>query len=279
MKKYKLHPLFVLYLVFLLVMGQFMSILIYLLVVSLHELAHALVAKKLGYKLDKMLLMPYGVCLNYKNNSFLPKDEILIAISGPALNLLMSIVTIALWWIFPVVQIYTKLFCYANIVMFVFNLLPCYPLDGGRVFAGFLTKKYDRKLAIKLTVTFNILVCIIFILTFIIGLFFNVFNTNLLIICVFLFLGILEPQNSSTYGYISLFSNRKNIYKKNNQIKFLLVHESEPIYKIMAKMSKYKFNIFYILFDDKKIKIISELTLSNLAIKYGATTKIGEIIK
>ena len=43
-------------------MGQYESILIYMLVVSLHEFAHSYVARKLGYKLDKLLLMPYGVC-------------------------------------------------------------------------------------------------------------------------------------------------------------------------------------------------------------------------
>ncbi len=277
--KYKLHPLFILYLIFLLIMGQFEGVLIYILVVSLHEFAHSYTARKLGYKLDKLLLMPYGVCLNYKTNNFLPKDEILIAISGPLINILLSIVTIALWWIFPVSQIYTKQFCYANMVMFVFNLLPCYPLDGGRVLAGIITKKYDRKLAIKVTVTFNLLICLVFILTFISGLFFGVINTNILIMCVFLFLGILEPQKSTSYGYLSLYSDRKNVYKKGNQIKFTLVFGDEPIYKIMAKMSKFKFNVFYVLLEDKKMKIISEITLNNFALKYGPTTKVGEIFK
>ncbi len=275
--KYKLHPLFVLYLIFLIIIGQFESIFVYLLVVTLHEMSHSFVAHKLGYKLDKLLLMPYGVCLNYKTNSFLPKDEILIAISGPLINLLFAISTIALWWIFPIAQIYTQLFCYANIVMFVFNLLPCYPLDGGRVLAGIITKKYNRKLAIKITIIFNILICIVFILTFISGIFFGIINTNILIICVFLFLGILEPQKSTSYGYISLFSNRKNVYKNGNQIKFTLVCGDDPIYKVMAKMSKYKFNVFYVLLQDKKIKIISEITLNNFAIKYGPTAKMDEI--
>ncbi len=277
--KYKIHPLFILYLVFLLILGQFEGVLIYCLVVTMHEMAHSLVAKKLGYKLDKMLLMPYGVCLNYKTNCFLSKDEILIALSGPLLNLALATATIALWWIFPVTQIYTKIFCYANISLFVFNLLPCYPLDGGRVLAGIITKRRDRKLAIKVTVIFNILICIIFVLAFIFGLFFGVINTNMLIISVFLFLGILEPNRSTSYGYVSLFSNRKGVYKKGSQIKFTLVFADEPIYKIMAKMSKFKFNIFYVLLKDKSMKVISEITLNNFAVKFGPTVKIGEIFK
>ncbi len=275
--KYKIHPLFILYLIFLLIIGQFEGVLVYCLVVTMHEMAHSFVAKKLGYKLDKMLLMPYGVCLNYKTNCFLPKDEILIAISGPLLNVILATATIALWWIFPVTQLYTKVFCYANISLFVFNLLPCFPLDGGRVLAAIITKKRDRKLAIKITVMFNILVCLIFVISFIFGLFFGVINTNMLIISIFLFLGILEPNRSTSYGYVSLFSNRKNVYKKGSQIKFTLVFADEPIYKIMAKMSKFKFNIFYVLLQDRSIKVISEITLNNFAIKFGSTAKIGDI--
>ena len=275
--KYKIHPLFILYLIFLLIIGQFEGVLVYCLVVSMHEMAHSFVAKKLGYKLDKMLLMPYGVCLNYKTNCFLPKDEILIAISGPLLNVVLATATIALWWIFPVTQLYTKVFCYANISLFVFNLLPCFPLDGGRVLAAIITKKRDRKLAIKITVMFNILVCLIFVISFIFGLFFGVINTNMLIISIFLFLGILEPNRSTSYGYVSLFSNRKNVYKKGSQIKFTLVFADEPIYKIMAKMSKFKFNVFYVLLQDRSIKVISEITLNNFAIKFGSTAKIGDI--
>lgn len=248
-----------------------------MLVVSLHEFAHSFTAKKLGYKLDKLTLMPYGVCLNYKTNAFTPNDEILIAVSGPFINFFFSILCFALWWLFPVTMPYLHMFCYANIVMFVFNLLPCYPLDGGRVLAGFLTKISNRKTAIKITVIFNIIISIVFILIFIIGLFFSIFNTNLLIISLFLFVGILEPNNSSNYNYLSININRTTLINKGKQIKFTLIKSNERIYKIMAKMSKYKFNVFYVLFPNNKIKIITEITLNNLAIRYNSTYSLDEI--
>lgn len=277
MKKYKLHPLFILYIVFLIVIKQYESVLIYLVVVTLHEFAHSFVAKKLGYKLDKMVLMPYGVCLNYKTNSFTPSDEIMIAISGPLVNFFLSILCFASWWIFPECMPFTYIFCMANVVMFVFNLLPCFPLDGGRVLAGLLTKKFERKIAIKITVIFNICFSLILILTFIIGMFFNVFNMNLLIISMFLIVGILEPNSNTSYNYLSININRRSLINKGKQIKFTLVNSNERIYKIMAKMSKYKFNIFYVLFPNEKIKVITEITLNKLAIKYSPTRTLDEI--
>ena len=126
MKKFKLHPLFVLYLIFLLVLGNYESLFVYMLVVTLHELAHSFVAQKLGYKLDKMVLMPYGVCLNYKVNNFCDNDEILIAIAGPLSNTVLAICTIASWWLFPSIMPATYLFCLSNVVMFLYNLLRYY---------------------------------------------------------------------------------------------------------------------------------------------------------
>ena len=278
MKKYKLHPIFIVYVVFLLAFGQIYSVLTYMLVVFLHELSHGFVAQKLGYKLDKLILMPYGVCLNYKTNVFTPNDEILIAIAGPFFNFFITMICIALWWIFPILQPLTYVFCICNAVLFIFNLLPCYPLDGGRILTGFLTKKYDRKTALKVSLFFNFFVCSIFVLLFILGLFLGIFNTNLLIISAFLFISVLEPQNLTSYNYVSLITNKsQSLINKGKQIKFILINSSEKIYKVIAKTSVYKFNIFYVLFPNKKIKVLTEISLNSFALKYQPTLTLEEI--
>ena len=70
MKKTKIHPLFIIYIFILAIMGQVSSIFVYFLCIAPHEIAHAIVAKRLGYKLQKLKIMPYGVCLNYNTNCF-----------------------------------------------------------------------------------------------------------------------------------------------------------------------------------------------------------------
>ena len=57
----------------------------------------------------------------------------------------------------------------------------------------------------------------------------------------------------------------------------MLILSSEKLYKVYAKMSKHKFNIFYILFPDDKIKMVSEITLQKLALKYSAALSFDEI--
>ena len=121
-KKTKIHPLFIAYIILLVIMGQTSSVLVYFLCVAPHEIAHAYVAKRLGYKLQKFSLMPYGVCLNYNTNCFYNNDEILIAIAGPIANISLAILTTALWWIFPTTYALTHQFCFANLVIFMFNI-------------------------------------------------------------------------------------------------------------------------------------------------------------
>ena len=146
--KVKLHPAFIVYLIFLMFYGQIVPIFFYLISVTIHEFSHSVIARKLGYKLDKMTIMPYGVCLNYETSMFSPYDEILIAISGPLSNFIVCILLLALWWLFPLIYPQTQVFFMCNLVLFVYNLLPCYPLDGGRILCAYLSTKF-KKITVK----------------------------------------------------------------------------------------------------------------------------------
>ncbi len=277
MKKYKLHPLFFLYAFLLVIFGQIEGVLVYIIVVLIHELAHSITAKKLGYKLDKMILMPYGVCLNYKTSYFCDNDEIYIALSGPFVNFFMAILCLSLWWLFPtlVYPLYSFFLC--NVVIFSFNLLPCYPLDGGRILCAILSKKYDRKWAIKLCLFFNICFSFIFILAFFIGIFFNVINFNLIIISIFLLCGIFEPNKYCSYNYLSYKIIDESLINKEKQVKFTLISSNIKIYKLIAKINKNKFNIFYVIMPNGNIKTVSEIMIKKLAMKYKSTTTLSEI--
>ena len=277
MKKFRLHPLFILYLAFLLVLGNYESLFVYMIVVILHELSHSFVAQKLGYKLDKMVLMPYGICLNYKVNNFCDNDEILIAMAGPLFNAILAICTIASWWLFPSIMPVSYLFCLSNVVMFLYNLLPCYPLDGGRILSAILSKKYDKKWSIKLGLFFNICFSFILILTFFIGLFFKVINTNLIIISIFLIVGIIEPNKYSSYNFLSYKIIDECYINKEKAVKFTLINSNIKIYKLFAKLNKNKFNIFYVMMPNGKIKILSEIMLKKFAIKYNASISLCQI--
>lgn len=277
MKKIKLHPLFIVYAGLLIVMNQIESLAIFLSCVFLHEFAHYYVAKKLGYTLDKMVIMPYGVCLNYQNNCFEENDEIKIAIAGPLLNLALAIICFALFWITPSIYQFVSVFCYANLITFTFNLLPCFPLDGGRVLVALLSKKISRKASVKISVIFNIIMSAILILIFFMGLFFKIINFNLIIISLFLFAGILEPNNATSYEYLKINNIGNFSENKCKNIKLICVDSRIKLYKLLRLFSKNKFNVIYIVHNQIDVKILTEIGVSKLFMKYAPTTQLSQI--
>ena len=277
MKKTKIHPLFIAYIILLVIMGQASSVLVYFLCVAPHEIAHAYVAKRLGYKLQKFSLMPYGVCLNYNTNCFYNNDEILIAIAGPIANISLAILTTALWWIFPTTYALTHQFCFANLVIFMFNILPCYPLDGGRVLVGFLNQKMSRKKSIKIALLFNIATSLLFVFAFILGIFYGKLNFNLIIIALFLFAGIIDPQNMSKYEYIKYKKNPQSLKNKALKVKSICISAKMPIYKLLPKLSKNKYNVVYVLMKNTSVKIINENTIEQILQKHLPTSTFEQI--
>lgn len=264
--------------ILLLYFGNLKYFLIYALVVSMHEMAHFFVSKKLGYKLSKMYIMPYGVCLNYKDNAFAENDEIYIALAGPLFNYLMCIICVCLWWLFPESYYYLDYFCFCNLILGSFNLIPCFPLDGGRVFISLFSKRYDREKVFNVSVWLNYSLSFVFILLFIITVFKGNINYSYIMIAIFLFSGCINPNKYSSYNYLSLGVNKKSLIKNGTNVKIFATLSSTPIYKIIAKFSKYKFNIVYVVFKSGKVTVMSEITLQSLAVKYSPALSINEIM-
>ena len=109
-----------------------------------HECAHAFAAAKLGYKLNRIVLMPFGAVIDGDLRGISLKDEITVAAWGPLCNLLTAAFFVALWWIEPDAYAFTDTACYASLSIALVNLLPAYPLDGGRIFRCTLARALAR---------------------------------------------------------------------------------------------------------------------------------------
>lgn len=146
--KITLHPLFIALGLASAIFGGLPVFLIYALTALLHECGHIFCAARLGYACEKISLMPYGAAATCDTEGISPKDEIKLALAGPAVNASICVACAGLWWFFPNTYSFTETVFKANAVTFLINVLPAYPLDGGRVLRCLLTLFMPRKAAV-----------------------------------------------------------------------------------------------------------------------------------
>lgn len=125
--------------------------------VALHELGHSLVALKKGFRAREILLLPIGGIAQMEQMPTNPRDEFQVAVAGPAVSMLLAL---AGWFAggFLTAAKMTRpglilsLLGYVNLMLAIFNLLPSFPMDGGRIFRAWLTPRLGRLLATSLAV-------------------------------------------------------------------------------------------------------------------------------
>jgi len=119
------------------VVGAVASLFLFASVVA-HELGHSFVALSKGMPVRSITLFIFGGVATITKEPERAGDEFQIAVAGPAVSLTVAIVSLALWFVLSAVSNYLgSIFIYltaANLLLVAFNLIPGYPLDGGRVF-------------------------------------------------------------------------------------------------------------------------------------------------
>lgn len=128
--------------------------------VTLHELGHALAARHYGISTPDITLLPIGGLARLSKMPEKPGEEIVIALAGPAVNVVIAIVLLALFGANadpavltaveqPQVSFADRLAA-VNIFLVVFNLIPAFPMDGGRVLRAALAVRLGRRRATEI---------------------------------------------------------------------------------------------------------------------------------
>lgn len=276
--KIKIHPTFIIFACLLIYFNKFGLFANYLFVMFIHEFAHAVAAKRLGYKINYIKLIPFGICLDINSYELMPKDEIKIALAGPITNFVLAFFMLALWWIFPASYNHTYLFCYANFITGVFNIVPAFPLDGGRVLLSLLKLNTNSPAkAIKLCKVINILVAVCLLIMFVFSIFYQINLTYLFVIfCVLS--GVFDKNKKEQYSFIK-YSTKKKI-GKILKVKTLCVYQEEPLFKICKHIDNFSY-LKLLVFDAQK-NVVGELTESevlNYLESMSATTPFKFVLK
>jgi len=108
-----------------------------------HELGHSILALRNGIPVEKTSLFVFGGVAQIKEEPHSPGVEFRIAIAGPLVSLLLAGVFGLIYWIdleYPMLAAPTGYLAQVNLMLALFNLIPAFPLDGGRIFRSVVWK-------------------------------------------------------------------------------------------------------------------------------------------
>lgn len=171
----------------------------------IHELGHLIAGISLGLKAKSINIMPFGVSINFEDYSdkYIIK-KIIIAIAGPLTNLIIVILGMCNKWEENII--------YANVLIGMFNLIPLYPLDGGRILKYIIQLSSNPKEAEIIT--------------------YKLSNTLIIILTLISSIGILLIQNISVLlilGYLWMLVIQENKRYKLKMKIYRLVSENRKL--------------------------------------------------
>lgn len=264
MKKFKVGTSFLLLILLCALSGKFVLMFNYILALSLHELAHLLVASNCGYTLKLIKLDLFGLSVEL-NETIEDKDNFKINVAGPVLNLFLCLVCVCFYWFIPISFVYLNQFCVCNLALAIFNLLPIYPLDGGKIFRGIIkSDKLYRVLDCIVRYSLASLSICLFVFSCL-----NIPNFMFLLIAFFFI--ISKGKHTPT---MSIFKFKNN--KSFDKVVILKISENEILFNMIKQIKSHHYTIFYI---PKLNKYIDEDSLIDLSLRNSLTTQIKDVKK
>ena len=171
--------------------GTTFIVLIFLCVL-LHELGHVFAARRYGVETRDVTLWPFGGIASMERMPDKPSQELVVAVAGPLVNVVI-IALLALWLgprlntqnlaeiDSPTVSMAAKVL-WANVILVLFNLIPAFPMDGGRVLRALLAMRMGNARATEVAASVGQAFAVVF---GIVGIF---YSPMLILIAVFVFL-------------------------------------------------------------------------------------------
>jgi Zn-dependent protease/predicted transcriptional regulator len=247
--------------------------------VLIHELAHSLVAKSYGLTIASIILLPIGGVSQITEIPRDPIKEVGITIAGPVSNFIIAGVLLLFGKSmdsslqFSAVSLQSgstivDLF-WANVMLGLFNLIPAYPMDGGRILRGLLALKKEYLEATKLAADVGKLFAIGFIVA---GFFYNWW---LILIGIFVFSGASSEAESA-----ALSSRLEKISVSELMINdFKTISPDEPLTAVVEKSLHTFQNDFPVVSDKKFVGILTRSAVIESLHHRLHETMVGEIAR
>ena len=262
-------------------MGILLFIVTLFLSVLLHELGHALVARKFKVRTRDIILLPIGGMARLRKMPEEPRAEFMIALAGPAVNAIIAIALyltlVALGSIPAIPEKLTLLegphallknLFWANTLLAGFNLIPAFPMDGGRVLRGLLGFRMSHEKATTITAEIGQALGIVFV---ILGF---IYSLGLLFVGIFVFLGASAESSSE-----QIRSSLRSYTVSNILIKhFTALRPEQSIMDAVEQLLSGQESEFLVMEDKTVVGVLTKKEIFNGLGSHGNQVSIRKIM-
>jgi Zn-dependent protease len=236
----------------------------------IHEISHILASRLLGYQVSQLRLNIFGGCLTidplFEAN---PNAEIIIAAAGPAINFLM-VLGVAYLGFLGVDHDYLRDWQQLNLGIGLVNLLPAYPLDGGRIVHAWLMKAGGLKVAARVARGITLGVALFFLISGSIQIYLKTGGFTFVIMGLFIFIQLWHGK-APEMNFWQIRRHKQNLLRQKGFLNSKLVMV-EPQTPLRLPLQYYGANEYLLFcFDDgrKNIRLISEDQAWNILCREG----------
>jgi Zn-dependent protease len=246
--------------------------------VFLHELMHSLVAKANRMRVDKITLFFFGGVAQIPGENLTPKKEFKMAISGPLFSLALGLMFFLIYKYSP--DLYLEAICSylwrVNIILAVFNMVPGFPLDGGRVFRSILWYVYrDIKKATRIAAYGGKIFAVFLIVTGFAGMIFGGYGGFWFVVLGF-FLYFIA---GASYEQIILKELLSKVHVKELMLKKPIgVKDDITVADLFSKFLEMRHESFLVIRAKEIVGIVSLQSIKNIPKADWQRIKVSEIM-
>jgi len=240
-------------------MGYFIELATLFGIVFIHELGHIAAAKGLGWRIKEVQFLPFGGVAEVEEQGTVSAwEEIFVAIAGPIQNFVMIGLAFVMQYFGIWDNEWGAYFIQANVIIGLFNLIPIFPLDGGKIMVAISSLMLNYRFTVTYCTWLSLVMSVLIIAVSLYRFQSNGIQLNLLMIGLFLLYANIYHLKNIPYHYIRFLMNRQlrnsKMIEKGYVAQPIIVKDSQKIAEVVHLFMREKHHLIYVLNDSGLIQ-------------------------
>jgi stage IV sporulation protein FB len=252
-RKIHIHPLLWIVILVAVATAHFMELSLLLLIIFIHEMGHAVAASFFSWRIKRISFLPFGGVAEMDEHGNRPlREEAIVTLAGPIQHLWLMPSGFFLAEMQLISMDLYELFIYYNLMVLIFNLLPIWPLDGGKLVFLFLSLYHSFPKAHRQTLFVSIGSLLVFTA---VVLLISPINLNVWIVIIFIIISLYTEWKQHPFVFMRFLLER--YYGKKDTfrtLKSIEVADDEYIVDVLNEFQRGKKHLIVVYTDEGKEK-------------------------